>query len=86
MNHAVARLALLPLLLAAAPCLAVDSYRYLHVTIETPWSIFVVLLLMMFVPYVLMVALMWRQARKARERAAARAEAAAAAAPTGERP
>ena len=39
---------------------AIDSYRYLHVSIETPWMIFLFLLVAVFVPFILMVALMWR--------------------------
>jgi len=38
---------------------AIDSYRYLHVSIETPWMIFLFLLLAVFVPFILMVVLMW---------------------------
>lgn len=45
----------------SANCMAaVDSYRYLHVTIETPWSIFLVLLPMVLAPLVLMAVLVWR--------------------------
>jgi hypothetical protein len=43
---------------------AVDSYRYLHVTIETPWSIFLVLLPMVLAPLVLMAVLVWRYAER----------------------
>ena len=44
---------------------AIDSYRYLHVSIETPWMIFLFLLAAIFVPFVLMIVLMWRiQMRK----------------------
>ncbi len=44
---------------------AIDSYRYLHVSIETPWMIFLFLLAAIFVPFVLMIVLMWRiQLRK----------------------
>lgn len=59
------------LALAAAGCLlmllhpgtgfAIDSYRYLHVSIETPWMIFLFLLATIFVPFVLMLVLMWRR-------------------------
>jgi hypothetical protein len=38
---------------------AIDSYRYLHVSIETPWMIFLFLLVAVFVPFILMVVLMW---------------------------
>ena len=40
---------------------AIDSYRYLHVSIETPWMIFLFLLVAMFVPFILMLVLMWRR-------------------------
>lgn len=43
---------------------ALDSYRFLHVTIETPWSIFLFLLLTVFTPFILMAALMWRYAER----------------------
>jgi hypothetical protein len=56
-------------LLRAATCYAIDSYRYLHVSIETPWMIFLFLLVAIFVPFVLMIALMWRsQLRKSLDR------------------
>jgi len=42
---------------AAAP---VDSYRFLHVTIDTPWHIFLFLLIGVFAPFILMVVLVWR--------------------------
>jgi len=41
-----------------------DSYRFLHVTIDTPWSIFVFLLLTIFAPFVLMAVLAWRYAER----------------------
>lgn len=44
------------------PSYALDSYRYLHVTIETPWLIFLFLLGTIFVPFVLMAVLVWRYA------------------------
>ncbi len=46
---------------------AVDSYRYLHVTIDTPWSIFLVLLPMVLAPLVLMAVLVWRYAERKSE-------------------
>ena len=45
-------------------CFALDSYRFLHVTIDTPWSIFIFLLLTIFVPFVLMAVLVWRYAER----------------------
>lgn len=50
--------------LQAAASYAIDSYRYLHVSIETPWMIFIFLLVAVFVPFVLMLVLMWRQPMK----------------------
>lgn len=43
---------------------AVDSYRYAHVTIETPWTIFIFLLLIILFPFVLMAVLYWHFAIK----------------------
>jgi len=48
----------------AIPAWAVDSYRYLHVSIDTPWAIFVALFFMVFTPMVLAVFLYWRYALK----------------------
>jgi len=48
----------------AMPAWAVDSYRYLHVSIDTPWTIFVLLFFMVFAPMVLAVVLYWRYALK----------------------
>ena len=50
------------MLLHADLSFAIDSYRYLHVSIETPWMIFLFLLVAVFVPFILMVVLMWRRA------------------------
>ena len=41
---------------------ALDSYRFLHVTIETPWALFIILLFTIFVPFILMAVLVWRYA------------------------
>ena len=43
---------------------AVDSYRFAHVTIATPWYIFIFLLMGVFVPFVLMAVLAWRNAAR----------------------
>lgn len=51
------------MLLYADAGFAIDSYRYLHVSIETPWMIFLFLLVAVFVPFILMVALMWRRVK-----------------------
>lgn len=49
--------ALMPLMPGTS--LAFDSYRYLHVTIDTIWYIFVFLLLILLVPFILMASLYW---------------------------
>lgn len=41
---------------------AVDSYRFLHVHIDTLWYIFLFLLCIVFVPFILMVFLSWHYA------------------------
>ncbi len=43
---------------------ALDSYRFLHVTIETPWTIFLFLLFTVFTPFILMAALVWRYSER----------------------
>ncbi|MDX8402259.1 MAG: hypothetical protein R8K47_06465 [Mariprofundaceae bacterium] len=45
---------------------ALDSYRYLHVTIDTPWLIFVFLFFLVFAPMILSVVLYWRSALEKR--------------------
>jgi uncharacterized membrane protein YadS len=46
---------------------AVDSYRYLHVTIDTPWFIFLFLLMAVLAPFVLMAILVWRYTERRAE-------------------
>ncbi|WP_455202642.1 hypothetical protein [Kaarinaea lacus] len=38
---------------------AADSYRYLHVSIDTPWLIFIFLLMIILFPFVLSAILYW---------------------------
>jgi hypothetical protein len=47
------------LLVTACSAYAVDSYRYAHVTIDTPWTIFIFLMLIILFPFVLMAVLYW---------------------------
>jgi hypothetical protein len=61
MRHALAVAACLLLLLHPGAGFAIDSYRYLHVSIETPWMIFIFLLGTIFIPFILMLVLMWRR-------------------------
>jgi len=53
---------------------AVDSYRFVHVTIATPWYIFIFLLMGVFAPFVLMVVLAWKNAVRKSKRDVADAE------------
>jgi hypothetical protein len=64
MKRGFAALAFALMLLHAEPGAAIDSYRYLHVSIETPWMIFLFLLVAVFVPFVLMLVLMWRRPKQ----------------------
>jgi hypothetical protein len=48
----------------ASPVFAVDSYRYAHVTIETPWLIFLFLLVVILLPFVLTAVLYWYYAAR----------------------
>lgn len=50
-----------PLFLFSSAVLA-DSYRYMHVTINTPWLIFLGLLVAVLLPFILMAVLYWRTA------------------------
>ncbi len=43
---------------------AVDSYRFMHVTIETPWAIFLFLLVIVLFPFILSAILHWHFAGK----------------------
>lgn len=56
----------LVLLLCVSPAAhaAVDSYRFAHVTISTPWYIFIFLMMGVFAPFILMVILAWRVAMR----------------------
>jgi len=49
------------LMLLATTCsaYAVDSYRYAHVTIESPLSIFIFLLMIILFPFILMAVFYW---------------------------
>jgi len=57
-------LVLLGALLPGSSAWAVDSYRFLHVTIDTPWFIFVFLFFLVFAPMILSAILHWRMAMR----------------------
>lgn len=46
---------------------AVDSYRFLHISIDALWYIFLFLLIFIFMPFVIMATLVWRSANKDEE-------------------
>ncbi|MDQ6950353.1 MAG: hypothetical protein Q9M26_01655 [Mariprofundales bacterium] len=46
-------------LLPATPAWALDSYRYLHVTIKTPEIIFVFLFFLVMAPLIVLMILYW---------------------------
>ncbi len=66
MNHIWMRSILMFFGLVAASLAhaSVDSYRFAHVTISTPWYIFIFLLMGIFAPFVLMAVLAWRNAAR----------------------
>jgi len=51
-------------LLLFMPVAMADTYRYLHVTIDTPWMIFIFLLVAVLMPFILMAILYWRNAMR----------------------
>lgn len=73
MNHIWARIILMlfGLVAASSAQAEVDSYRFIHVTIDTPWYIFIFLLMGVFVPFVLMAVLAWKNTTRKSEREAA---------------
>jgi len=76
MMNRLIQLAAATVLAMLAPQALADSYRYMHVTIETPWLIFLGLLVAVMLPFILMAILYWRNAfrRDAEEDAQAKAE------------
>lgn len=59
--------------ICSTDALAVDSYRYLHVTIDTPWMIFIFLFFLVFAPMILSAILHLRNAMR-RDREEEKAE------------
>lgn len=59
--------AVLALLYTGSAQAAVDSYRYLHVTIETPWLIFLGLAPFVMAPFLLMGVMVWRFADRRKD-------------------
>ena len=59
-----AAMVVIGLLAAFSAEAAADSYRFLHVTISTPWYLFVFLLGGVLSPFILMAALVWYSAMR----------------------
>jgi len=57
-------MAMLSLLVSWPAQASVDSYRYLHVNIDSTWAIFVFIFGLVFVPMVLLIVLHWWHATK----------------------
>jgi len=76
MNHIWVKIILMlfGLVAASSAQAEVDSYRFIHVTIDTPWYIFIFLLMGVFVPFVLMAVLAWKNTTRKSEREAADTE------------
>lgn len=65
MSHNLVRLLVFYVLMLPVTAVhAVDSYRYAHVTIDTPWNIFLFLLVIILLPFILMAILYWHFAIK----------------------
>ncbi|MDX8405035.1 MAG: hypothetical protein R8K50_02680 [Mariprofundus sp.] len=64
MNSVWQKLLMAVSLLVPASAWAIDSYRFLHVSIDTPWMIFIFLFFLVFAPMILMAILYWRNAMK----------------------
>lgn len=58
------RILLCALAWLAQPVFAVDSYRFFHVTPDTPTYIFLGLLVFVLSPFILMIVLYWYYAQK----------------------
>ena len=60
----ILRLAVLMLLLQSKASFALDSYRYLHVSLDTLWYIFIGLAVVILFPFLLMAYLAWYYSNK----------------------
>ena len=57
MKYFFSQLAGFVALLLFMPTAMADTYRYMHVTIDTPWLIFIFLLVAILMPFILMAVL-----------------------------
>jgi hypothetical protein len=62
MSNRITQLAAAMVLAMLAPQALADSYRYLHVTIETPSLIFLGLMVAVMLPFIVMAILYWHNA------------------------
>lgn len=74
MNKLLGQLAGFVAMLLIMPAAMADSYRYMHVTIETPWLIFIFLLFAVLLPFILMAILYWHNAMRKNKEEAAKGE------------
>lgn len=64
MKYICSRMAGFLAMLLFMPAAMADTYRYMHVTIDTPWLIFIFLLIAVLLPFILMAVLYWRTAMR----------------------
>ena len=67
MHNITKYLSMLWLMLLSEQAFAIDSYRFLHVTIDTPWMIFIGLLVIILFPFILTAVLHWYYATHKQE-------------------
>lgn len=67
MRSKLLQLLLLMVLLQARTSFALDSYRYLHVSLNTIWYIFIGLMIVILFPFLLMAYLAWYYSNKKKE-------------------
>jgi ABC-type multidrug transport system permease subunit len=64
MRTKIAQLLLFAALYQAKSSFAIDSYRYMHVSLGTIWYIFIGLMIVILFPFVLMAYLAWYYSSK----------------------
>ena len=64
MRSIFVRIGLLLLLVQANSAFALDSYRYMHVSFNTLWYIFIGLMVVILFPFLLMAYLAWHYSKK----------------------
>lgn len=64
MRSNLLKLAVFLVLLQSRTSFALDSYRYLHVSLNTLWYIFIGLMMVILFPFILMAYLAWYYSNK----------------------